>query len=176
LIVSSSKGLIVSLTGHPEIVNVLKKAEANRHSHLPLSREPHGWYVPQAKMIKLIRFLMGLTQVRILASNPAKPELREEIELTVDTGSIFPWISKHRLSRLGLKPTRKRRFKTIDGRELEREVGLVTLKYNESEITVETVFAEEGDVEVLGVIALEAMGYRVNPLTGKLEYVGLLAA
>jgi len=41
-------------------------------------------------------------------------------------------------------------------------------------MVVEVVMAEEGDVPVLGVIALESMGYRINSVTGQLEeYVGL---
>jgi len=35
---------------------------------------------------------------------------------------------------------------------------------------------EEGDSAVLGVIALESMGYRVNPVTGELEYIGYIEA
>ena len=57
-----------------------------------------------------------------------------------------------------------------------REVGLATIRYEEQEADVEVVFGEEKDVPVLGVTALESLGYRVNPFTGKLEYIGLLAA
>ena len=37
------------------------------------------------------------------------------------------------------------------------------------------VFAETGDAEVLGVTALETLGLEVDPVTGKLKYVGHLA-
>ena len=104
------------------------------------------------------------------------PELRkQEIELIVDAGSILSWIPKGVLDKLDLRPRRRRIFRTIDGKEIKRDVGIATIKYNEHEADVEVVFAEEKDTPVLGVIALENLGYRINPITGKLEYVGLLA-
>ncbi len=117
-----------------------------------------------------------MTSIKISLTNPQRPELGEqEVELIVDTGSVLPWIPKRVLNKLDLRPRRKRVFRTIDGKELERDVGMVTIKYDEHEADVEVVFAEEKDTPVLGVVALESLGYRVNPITGKLEYVGLLA-
>lgn len=49
------------------------------------------------------------------------------------------------------------------------------IKYGGQETVVEVVVAEEGDVAVLGLVALESVGYRVNPITGQLEYIELLA-
>lgn len=43
--------------------------------------------------------------------------------------------------------------------------------YGESEAIVEVIIAEENDVPVLGMIALENMNYRINPVTGELEYI-----
>jgi predicted aspartyl protease len=47
--------------------------------------------------------------------------------------------------------------------------------YEDCEGDVEVVFAEKGDAEVLGVTALETLGLEVDPVTGKLKYVGHLA-
>ncbi len=43
---------------------------------------------------------------------------------------------------------------------------MVTIEIDGNEADVEVVFAEESDAQVLGVIALESLGYVVNPLTG----------
>jgi len=53
---------------------------------------------------------------------------------------------------------------------------MAQIRYERYEADVEVAFAEEKDVSVIGVTALESLGYRVNPITEKLEYIGLLAA
>ena len=118
---------------------------------------------------------MGLTYVKVTVSNPMEPDLREDLELTVDTGAVLPWIPRKVLERIGVKPVLRKVFKTIEGKFIERSTSFARIKYGEHETVVEVVMAEEGDVPVLGVVALESMGYRVNPVTGQLEYVGLLA-
>ncbi len=117
---------------------------------------------------------MGLTRVRVVIKNP-EAEIFREIDLNVDTGSIFTWISRDVLKELNIRPRRVRHFKTIDGRIITREVGIATIKYEDFEGDVEVVFAEKDDAQVLGVTALETLGFEVDPVTGKLRYVGHLA-
>ena len=118
---------------------------------------------------------MGLTRVKVTLLNPFEPKFKTELEVLVDTGSVLPWIPRPILEKLNIKPRRRREFKTIDGKSVSRKVGLTTIRYEAYETDVEVVFAEEKDVPVLGVTALESLGYRVNPVTEKLEYIGLLA-
>ncbi|MEM2153223.1 MAG: hypothetical protein QXS79_04900 [Candidatus Bathyarchaeia archaeon] len=118
---------------------------------------------------------MGLTYVKVTVSNPIEPSFKEDLELIVDTGAILPWIPREVLERIGVKPVLRKVFKTIEGKPIERSTSFARIKYGEHETVVEVVMAEEGDAAVLGVVALESMGYRVNPVTGQLEYIGLLA-
>lgn len=117
---------------------------------------------------------MGLTRVKVFIKNLESSKERE-VELIVDTGSIFTWVSRKILEELDVKPRRVRKFKTIDGRVIERFTGIVSIKYEDYEGDVEVVFAEESDAEVLGVTTLETLGLEVDPVTGKLKYVGHLA-
>jgi len=117
---------------------------------------------------------MGLTRVRVVIKNP-ETEIFREIDLIVDTGSIFTWISRDVLKELNIRPRRVRHFKTIDGRIITREVGIATIKYEDFEGDVEVVFAEKDDAQVLGVTALETLGFEVDLVTGKLRYVWHLA-
>jgi len=112
--------------------------------------------------------------VQVIVENPIKL-LREKIELLVDTGATLPWIPKRILEIIEVEPIGRKKFKTINGNIIERQVSFVKIRYGEAEAIVEVVMAEEGDTPVLGVVALESLGYRVNPVTGELEYVGLLA-
>ena len=118
---------------------------------------------------------MGLAYVKVTVANPFEPSLSEEVELTADTGSVLPWIPRRILEKIGIKPGPKKVFRTMEGKSIERGTSFARIRYEESETIVEVVMAEEGDIAVLGVVALESMGYRVNPVTGQLEYVGLLA-
>jgi len=117
---------------------------------------------------------MGLNKVKVRLIGP-DGKLARDIELLVDTGSVLTWIKRSVLEELGVAPRRVRRIKTITGEVVERETGLVTLALGGSEADVEVVFAEEGDGEVLGVVALESLGYTVNLATGEVEYVGYMA-
>ncbi len=54
-------------------------------------------------------------------------------------------------------------FRTIDGRVVSREVGVVTVAYEGYEGDVEVVFAEEGDAMVMGVTTLGNTWTRGRP-------------
>jgi len=109
---------------------------------------------------------MGLTRVKVFVRNP-ETNVGREVELVVDTGSVFTWINRRVLEEIGVRPRRVRLFKTIDGRVVSREVGMVTIAYESYEGDVEVVFAEEVDAIVMGVATLETLGFEVDPVTGK---------
>jgi len=116
---------------------------------------------------------VGLTRVKVFVRNP-ETNVGREVELVVDTGSVSTWINRRVLEEIGVKPRRVRLFKTIDGRVVSKEVGVVTIAYEGYAGDVEVVFAEEGDAMVM-VTTLETLGFEVDPVTGKLRYVGHLA-
>jgi len=63
----------------------------------------------------------------------------------------------------------------MNGELIERNISSARVRYRKAEAIVEVVMGEEGNSAVLGVVALESMGYRVNPVVEELEYIGLLA-
>jgi len=100
----------------------------------------------------------------------------EQIELLVDTGSTYTWVSSVTLERLNVKVKTIRKFKTIDGRLLERKIGEVLVEYMNEKATRMVVFADKGDAEVLGVDALEGLGLEVDPITKQLRKAEALLA
>lgn len=118
---------------------------------------------------------MGVTTATVTLSNPLEPGLRRSARLVVDTGSTYTWVSGETLGRLRVRPTRSARFRTIEGKAVEREIGPVVLRYDSLRLWDEVVFARRRDAEVLGVTTLERLGLRVNPVTRRLERAGLLA-
>ncbi len=73
-----------------------------------------------------------------------------------------------RYETLGIRPTGKMQFRTIDGRILEREVAPVFVRTN-GHIGGDTiVMAETGDAEVWGAHTLESLGLAADPVQKKL--------
>jgi len=100
----------------------------------------------------------------------------EPVELLVDTGSTYTWVSNVMLKRLDVEARTARKFRTIDGRLLERKVGEVVIEFMGEKATRMVVFAEKGDAEVLGVDALEGLGFEVDPITRQLRKAEALLA
>ncbi|MBI2956658.1 MAG: hypothetical protein HYY26_05040 [Acidobacteria bacterium] len=111
---------------------------------------------------------MGVFTTKLEVLNPAEPARVEELELTVDTGASYSWVSRSRLARLGIQPTDRMQFRTIEGRLIERDVAPVFLRMD-GRIGGDTiVMAEPGDMEVLGAHSLETLGLAVDPIQKKL--------
>ena len=118
---------------------------------------------------------MGHTMAKVTLHSPDMSK-SEQIELLVDTGSTYTWVSSATLERLNVKAKTTRKFKTIDGRLLERKIGEVLVEYMNEKATRMVVFADKGDAEVLGVDALEGLGLEVDPITKQLRKAEALLA
>ncbi len=112
---------------------------------------------------------MGYTiaKVRLYKSHDLSKYL--DLDLLVDTGSTYTWVKCDKLRELGIKPMDKRKFRTIEGRVIEREIGEVIIECLGEKATCLVVFAEESDFEVLGVTALENLALEVDPITKQLK-------
>lgn len=104
---------------------------------------------------------MGHTTVKVGIFNKKKSR---EVELLVDTGSAYSWVSRAVLKELGIKPTNRRKFKTIEGKRIEREIAEAVFEYEGERATTIVVFAEERDASVFGLHALEGLALEVDPL------------
>jgi len=65
---------------------------------------------------------MGHTTAAVRICNPQDRAKCIETELIVDTGSTYTWIRRERLEMIGVKPTGLKRFGTIEGKTIKREV------------------------------------------------------
>jgi len=112
---------------------------------------------------------LGHTYAKVKLYSPTDPSKTLTLDLIVDTGSTYTWVKRAKLSELDLKPTGRRVFRTIEGRLVQREIGEAPIECKGEKATTILVFAEEGDVEVLGVYALEGLGLEVDPVTKELR-------
>ncbi len=118
---------------------------------------------------------MGHTTASVTLHSPDLSN-SEQIEILVDRGSTYTWVSRVMLERLRVKGKTARKFRTIDGRLLERRVGEAVVEHGGERATTMVVFAEEGDAQVLGVHALEGLGLEVDPIAQRLRKVEALLA
>jgi len=112
------------------------------------------------------------TKIRVW--NPADPARSEEIEVWVDTGAAYSWISRSRLQALNIEPVRRMQFQTIEGHTIERELAPVFLAVDDFTGGDSVVVAETGDMEVLGAHSMESLGVAADTVQKKLvPVVGL---
>ena len=106
---------------------------------------------------------MSIFKVNVVARNPKREELATEpLEALVDTGSELTWLPADVLRGAGITPRRKRIFSTATQQRIEREVGYAILSAEGFETNDEVVFAESGDMTLLGVRTLEGFGVMVD--------------
>ena len=113
---------------------------------------------------------MKISRFHFTFANSSDPTKTTDAELIVDIGSILTWLKASRLIGIGVKPNREKDFRTIEGRIIRRSTGAVTIKYGYADADVEVVFANDADTEVLGVTALESLGYQVDPVSNELRH------
>lgn len=102
-------------------------------------------------------------KVNVTARNPKHEELATQpLEALVDTGSELTWLPGEVLKAAGIHPRRKRVFATATQQKIEREVGYAILSAEGYETNDEVVFADPGDMPLLGVRTLEGFGVTVD--------------
>jgi predicted aspartyl protease len=106
---------------------------------------------------------MGIFRTTISVAALSTPDRRRELaDVMVDTGSEYNWVPRDVLLDLGVAPVRIDRFETADGRVLEREVGFALLYAGGRSAAAAVVFAEDGDMVLLGAHGLEGLNMRVD--------------
>ncbi len=106
---------------------------------------------------------MGIFRTTVGVASLSDPQRRVDVEhMMVDTGSEYTWIAEERLSQLGVTPVRSDRFETADGRILERHVGFAMLHAGGRSAPSVVVFAQPGDMVLLGAHGLEGLNLRVD--------------
>ncbi|ADN49781.1 hypothetical protein [Vulcanisaeta distributa] len=111
---------------------------------------------------------MGIVRVKFRVYNPADMSRYVDVDGIVDTGAVYSVIASSFLNSIGIKPLEKRRFLAFGG-YVERNVGGAIIEVMGRRGAVTVIFGEEGDINVLGVTALEALGLEVDIVRGTLK-------
>jgi predicted aspartyl protease len=106
---------------------------------------------------------MSVFKVNVTARNPKREELvTHPVPALVDTGSELTWLPADVLQAIGITPRRKRVFATATHQRIERDIGYAILSAEGYETNDEVVFAEPGDLTLLGARTLEGFGVMVD--------------
>ena len=98
-------------------------------------------------------------------------------KVLVDTGSEYTWVSASILERLGIKREKKDlEFVMANGQVITRSVGFAIVRVEEHFTVDEIVFAEKGDLLLLGARTLEGLNLMVDSRRKKLVAAGPLPA
>lgn len=117
---------------------------------------------------------MGLTYVDVAIANPVDLARSRRKKLLADSGALYSIVPKKLLRDVGIQPYGTETFTLADGSTIKRKVGTVFLRINGRQAPSPIIFGERGDGALLGVIALESLGFSINPRTGKLQPTPLL--
>jgi predicted aspartyl protease len=106
---------------------------------------------------------MGIFRTTISVAGLMTPDRRRQLDdVMVDTGSEYNWIPHSLLEELGVVPVRIDRFETADGRVLDREVGFALIYAGGRSTAAAVVFAQKGDMVLLGAHGLEGLNLRID--------------
>ena len=98
-------------------------------------------------------------------------------KLLVDTGSGYTWVPEPILEKLGIAREKKDlEFVMANGQKITRSVGFAIVRVDKSFTVDEVVFAEKGDLLLLGARSLEGLSLTVDSRQKKLVAAGPLRA
>ena len=107
---------------------------------------------------------MGIFAVRIHLYSLRRPDRVREIEATVDTGALFPVLPRAILRQLDAKRGETRTFQLANGKHLRRDIAQIGIEFEGHRAATSVVVGEPGDAVLLGSVALESLGYEVDPV------------
>jgi predicted aspartyl protease len=97
--------------------------------------------------------------------------------LVVDTGSDYTWAPENTLDKLGIPREKKDlEFIMANGQKVTRSVGFAIVRVDKHFTVDEIVFAEKGDLLLLGARTLEGLNLTVDSKKKKLVAAGPLLA
>jgi predicted aspartyl protease len=117
---------------------------------------------------------MGFTHLKVLVTNSVELSRRREVDFVVATGAFFTMIPRPILEEIGIVPIEERSFTLANGEEIRRQVGGANLMYKGQWGYTGIIFGESDDEPLLGVLGLESMGFKINPVKGELEPIKLM--
>jgi predicted aspartyl protease len=121
---------------------------------------------------------MGTFTIKCKIENIAERDKSVVVpKMLVDTGSEYTWVLAKTLDEIGIEREKKDlQFKMANGQIITRSVGFAIVRYDKYFTVDEVVFAERGDLLLLGARTLEGLNLTVDSKQKKLVAAGPLPA
>jgi predicted aspartyl protease len=121
---------------------------------------------------------MGTIHTKGTIANPADRARSADVSrFLVDTGSEFSWVAARTLEKLGIAREKKDvAFILANGQQITRSVGFAIIRVGTHFTIDEVVFAESGDLQLLGARTLEGLNLSIDPARRRLVAAGPLPA
>ena len=120
---------------------------------------------------------MGIFRTDIEIENPKSPGDRMRVEsVLVDTGSELTWLPAPVLESMGIVRVKRLSFRQATGRIVERWAGGACIFAAGTQSFDDVVFAEPGDLSLLGARTLEGLNVIVDPVNRRLVDPGAMPA
>ena len=122
--------------------------------------------------------VMGTFHTHCVVQNHSERARKATIpKMLVDTGSEYTWIAAPTLDKLGVAREKKDvAFVMANGQTITRSVGFAIVRIDEAFTIDEVVFAEQGDLLLLGARTLEGLNLMVDSRRKKLVAAGPIPA
>lgn len=92
-----------------------------------------------------------------------------ELEATVDTGATFTKVPESVAVQLGLETRYETEVELSDGNIIKRRLALAEVEIESVRRPVLVAIGKKSERVLLGYTTLEILGFKVNPVTGRLE-------
>ncbi|GBC70914.1 hypothetical protein HRbin02_00687 [Candidatus Calditenuaceae archaeon HR02] len=121
------------------------------------------------KLIEATQGCVGMGYVRVKGLIGRRREKLKEIESLVDTSAFYTIVPPGLAAELGLEPQEIASLVLADRLTVEAGITVACIKPLDREGVVPVAILETPEL-LLGAIALEGLGLRVDPATGALEH------
>jgi predicted aspartyl protease len=116
---------------------------------------------------------VGLFHVGCTIVNPRTSRSVVVPKVLVDTGAESTWIQSAKLAEARIVPRKKDlQFQMANGEIITRSVGYAVIRVGGAETVDEVVFAQPGDLQLLGCRALEGLNLKVDSRSKRLVAAG----
>jgi len=121
---------------------------------------------------------MGIFAVDVRVAKPGRrPRWKTFRRVMVDTGAEMTWLSEAELRAIGVEVfKRDQLFVMANGQYVTRHVGVAIIECGEFKTVDEVVFAQPGDLSLLGARTLEGFNALVDSKKKKLVAAGPIPA
>lgn len=101
-----------------------------------------------------------------LAAMPQGPFV--SVDALVDTGATYTLLPRTVVTRIGVEPTEQDEFVLADGRVVERDVAIVTVRLDGKTRPTVCVIDDTAAEALLGAVTLEEFGLAADPVNRRL--------